>query len=193
MNTCNLTDTSVYHTISVLGKPSVDFSASPQPPRNNTPITFTNLSSGGVTYQWTFGDGDTINTFSLASVSHIYNISGLYNVCLHVTNQAGCIDSLCQTVSALITPLFDVPNAFSPNGDGVNDRIYVRGFGITEMKWNIYNRWGTLVYQSSDLSQGWDGSYKGVLQPMDVYQYVLEVKMSDGNKYFKKGDINLVR
>jgi len=193
VNTCNLTDTSVYHTISVLGKPSVDFSASPQPPRNNTPITFTNLSSGGVTYQWTFGDGDTINTFSLASVSHIYNISGLYNVCLHVTNQAGCIDSLCQTVSALITPLFDVPNAFSPNGDGVNDRIYVRGFGITEMKWNIYNRWGTLVYQSSDLSQGWDGSYKGVLQPMDVYQYVLEVKMSDGNKYFKKGDINLVR
>ena len=193
VNTCNLTDTSVYHTITVSGKPTVDFTASPQPPKNNTAITFTNLSTGGQTYQWTFGDGDTINTFNIASVSHIYNISGVFNVCLIVTNQAGCIDSLCQSVSALITPLFDVPTAFSPNGDGINDRIYVRGFGITSMKWNIYNRWGVLVYQSSDLTQGWDGTYKGLVQPQDVYQYVLEVVMSDGKKYLKKGDITLLK
>ena len=86
-----------------------------------------------------------------------------------------------------------MPTAFSPNGDGINDRIYVRGFGITSMKWNIYNRWGVLVYQSSDLTQGWDGTYKGLVQPQDVYQYVLEVVMSDGKKYLKKGDITLLK
>jgi gliding motility-associated-like protein len=191
--TCNKTDTSAYFTITVYTKPVADFSASPQPPKNNTAITFTNLSTNAVSYQWLFGDGDTLNTTSMAAVSHLYNATQSYNACLKAFSAGGCVDSVCRTITALISPVFDVPTAFSPNGDGVNDKIYIRGFGISSIQWNIYNRWGALVYQSFDKSQGWDGTYKGVLQPQDVFHYVLEVVMSDGKKYFKKGDITLLR
>jgi gliding motility-associated-like protein len=190
--TCNKADTARF-TITTLGKPIPGFTVSPQPPLNNQAIIFTNTSSGGSSYKWLFGDGDTLVTTSYASVSHIYEASGIFNACLIVFNDAGCSDTLCQPVQALITPLFDVPNAFSPNGDGVNDMIFVKGFGIAKLQWNIYNRWGILVFQSTNKNTGWDGMYNGRMQPEDVYHYVLEVKMSDGTKYTKKGDITLLK
>ena len=96
-------------------------------------------------------------------------------------------------VRAIVIPLLDVPNAFTPNGDGINDQVTVKGYGIAKLNWQIYNRWGTLVYQSSNLKTGWDGRYKGVLQPQEVYTYILDVQFSDGTKYQKKGDITLLR
>ena len=116
-----------------------------------------------------------------------------FNVCLLAFNQYSCSDTTCQFVSALVSPLIAVPSAFSPNGDGVNDRVYVRGFGIAKMMFRIYNRWGQLVFQSASEYQGWDGKYKGVLQPMDAYAYTLEVEFTDGTKATKKGDITLLR
>ena len=74
-----------------------------------------------------------------------------------------------------------------------NDRIYVRGFGIAKMIWRIYNRWGVLVYVGTYKDEGWDGTYKGVLQPQEVYHYTLLVEFADGTKATKKGDITLLR
>ncbi len=70
-------------------------------------------------------------------------------------------------------PLVDVPSAFTPGKFGANSIIRVVGFGIKEMKWSIYNRWGQKVYESNSLKSGWDGTFKGKLQPMDVYAYTL--------------------
>ena len=56
----------------------------------------------------------------------------------------GCSDTSCQQVTAIVSPLVDVPNAFSPNGDGTNDVVFVKGYGIGKMTWRIYNRWGQL-------------------------------------------------
>jgi gliding motility-associated-like protein len=100
---------------------------------------------------------------------------------------------VCQVVPALINPGVDVPNAFTPNGDGINDRVYVRGFGIAKMNFRIYNRQGLMVFQSLTTSIGWDGKYKGVLQPMDAYAYTLEIEFFDGSRATKKGDITLLR
>jgi len=86
-----------------------------------------------------------------------------------------------------------VPNAFTPNGDGKNDKVFVRGFGIAQMNFRIYNRWGQLVFESGSPSYGWDGTYKGVLQPMDAYAYTLTVQYGDGTVVNKKGDITLIR
>ena len=61
------------------------------------------------------------------------------------------------------------------------------------MSWKIYNRWGQLVFATTDLSQGWDGTFKGVLQPIDVYTYTLDVEFTDGKKLRKTGDISLLR
>ena len=68
------------------------------------------------------------------------------------------------------------------------------GFGIGKMDWKIYNRWGQLVFQSaSNKQQGWDGTFKGKPQPMDVYTYTLDVIFTDGKKLRKTGDITLIR
>jgi gliding motility-associated-like protein len=92
-----------------------------------------------------------------------------------------------------VLPLLDVPNAFTPNNDGVNDKLFVRGYGISKMRWRIYNRWGVMVFESIDRQQGWDGMYKGSMQPNEVYHYVLDVEYFDNSKSQKKGDITLLR
>jgi gliding motility-associated-like protein len=188
-NTCNLRDTTTGR-ITVSAGPVANFSFSPDPPQENTPTQFTNLSTGAVRYRWDFGDGDTSLQVNPA---HQYNQTGTFRVCLRAINQFGCVDTVCQDVQAVIVSLLDVPNAFSPNGDGMNDMIYVRGFGIDRMVWRIYNRQGLLVFQSASQLVGWDGRFKGILQPMDVYAYTLEVQFSDGTRATRKGDITLLR
>ncbi len=190
--TCNHNDsTSV--TITVHESPAASFTYTPTTPKENTPYQFTNASVGAVNYKWEFGDGDSLVTTSMLPVTHIYNTAGSYAVCLIAFNQFGCTDTLCQQVTAIVSPVADVPNAFSPNGDGTNDMIFVKGYGINKMSWNIYNRWGQLVFTSFNLNTGWDGRYKGELQPQDVYAYVLNIEFTNGIKLSKKGDITLLR
>ncbi|MBV9987326.1 MAG: PKD domain-containing protein [Chitinophagaceae bacterium] len=193
-NTCNRVDTSAYFTIVVSPYPKSAFTYMPQPTETNKPVSFLNGATGGAKYKWLFGDGDTLMTILPDTVvQHLYNATGTYNTCLVTYNSFGCIDTSCQTVSVVILNSVDVPNAFSPNGDGRNDKIYVHGYGITRMTWNIYNRWGTLVYQGTDPNAGWDGTYKGVLQPQDVYHYTLLIEFGGKEKATKKGDITLLR
>ncbi len=190
--TCNPTDDTT-ETIVVHESPTASFTYSPTTPKENTPYDFTNTSVGAVNYKWEFGDGDSLITTSMLPVSHIYNTAGSYAACLIAFNQYGCTDTSCQQVTAIVSPLVDVPNAFSPNGDGTNDVIFVKGYGIDKMTWNIYNRWGQLVFTSFNLNTGWDGHFKGALQPQDVYAYILNINFTDGTRYSKKGDITLLR
>jgi len=192
-STCNITDTATV-TVTIGAKPKAGYTFTPAAPIENEPFTFINTSTGATRYRWEFGDGDTLVTNSLDTpVIHQYNASGMYEVCLYVSTDMGCLDTSCLPINALTKPLVDVPNALSPNGDGHNDRIHVRGFGISKMDWKIYNRWGQLVFQSTSPSIGWDGYYKGVLQPQDVYTYVLNIIFTDNRTYQKKGDITLLR
>jgi gliding motility-associated-like protein len=126
-------------------------------------------------------------------VSHIYNASGSYRVYLIAFNQYGCSDTSYQDVTAIVSAVADVPNAFTPNGDGTNDKVFVAGYGIDKMTWRIYNRWGQLLFTSVNINTGWDGRFKGELQPQDVYGYILNIEFTDGTKSSKKGDITLLR
>ncbi|MBS1919261.1 MAG: PKD domain-containing protein [Bacteroidetes bacterium] len=192
-NTCNLTDTTRY-SITVFNNPVSNFTASPVPPVENTPTTFDNLSSpDAISFKWLFGDGDTLVTSSRSPVQHQYNATGTFNACLIAYNAAGCADTSCQQVQAIIVTLVDVPNAFTPQSGDINSKIMVRGFGIAKMHFIIWNRWGQKVFESENKSQAWDGKYKGVLQPMDVYAYTLDVVFFDGTKTTRKGDITLIR
>jgi gliding motility-associated-like protein len=192
-NTCNKTDTARF-TITVSGKPTSSYTYSPQPTEPNTAISFVNNASGGTTYKWLFGDGDSVMTSRKdTTVRHIYPATGVYNACLVAYNASGCSDTSCQSIDVTINPALDVPNAFTPNGDGRNDRIYVHGFGIAQMTWRIYDRWGNQVYAGADMNEGWDGKYKGRLMEQDVYHYTLQVVFSTKEKVLKKGDITLLR
>jgi len=192
-NTCNIIDSTSF-TILINGIPTAAFTASPQPPQVNTPISFTNLSSSdAIRFKWVFGDGDSLLTTSRGVIQHDFNLTGTYNTCLTAYNTAGCEATVCNPVSNVVEPAVDVPNAFTPQSGDVNSKIFVRGFGIAKMKFSIYARWGEKVFETADRRIGWDGHFKGKLLPMDVYAYTLEVEMVDGKKLRKTGDITLIR
>ncbi|HEY0730960.1 MAG TPA: PKD domain-containing protein, partial [Chitinophagaceae bacterium] len=192
--TCNISDsTSV--TITVYPSPQALFDiTSPQPPPVNTPITFNNLSSpDAVRFKWLFGDGDSLVTVSRALVQHEYNATTTYDACLLAYNAQGCVDTFCRQVVSVVEPAVDVPNAFTPLSGDINSVVMVRGFAIGKMKFIIWNRWGQKVFETDTNKVGWDGTFKGKLQPMDVYVYTLEVEFTDGTKASKRGDITLIR
>jgi gliding motility-associated-like protein len=191
-NTCNKID-STSATITLYTKPTADFGYQPNPSQTNTPTVFVPTSSPAVRYLWEFGDGTSEVKTSPDTVIHQYIRTDTFQVCLLVTNAEGCTDTVCHVVAALINPLLDVPNAFTPGRFGTNAIVKVVGFGIEHMTWRIYNRWGQVVFQSDDPNIGWDGYYRGVMQPMDVYAYTLEADFSDGTHATKKGDITLIR
>jgi gliding motility-associated-like protein len=188
-STCNKVDSTGF-LITVYEIPTANFSASPNPGPENTPTQFRNLSLGAVSYIWDFGDGQTSTE---TNPLYQFTSTGTFNVCLQAINPAGCIDTFCLDVTAKILPLVDVPNAFTPGKFGKNSIVRVEGFGVGKMNWKIYNRWGQLVFTATTKSQGWDGTFKGSLQPMDVYTYTLDVEFTDGKKFKKTGDITLLR
>ena len=189
-NTCNLRD-SLTKTIEVGTKPTAAFTFNPPNPGvANTPTRFTNLSTNATRYLWNFGDGDTS---TLVNPVHQFDSTAQNNTCLVALNAFGCSDVVCQIVESVVEPLLDVPKAFSPNMDGKNDILYVRGYGIIRMEFRIYNRWGQMVFRSTNPSTGWDGMFEGRIQPMDAYAYTLEAEFSNGQKLSRKGDITLLR
>lgn len=101
-----------------------------------------------------------------------------------------------QSVTIEVIEAFSagLPDTFTPNGDGINDIIYVKGWGIAEiLEFKIYNRWGEVVFETNDLSQGWNGKYKGQDQEIDTYVYILRVKGFADEEISTKGLINLTR
>jgi gliding motility-associated-like protein len=190
--TCNKTDVASI-TIVLKGKPTASFTYSPLTPQENFPYTFTNTSSAdAVSFKWLFGDGDSLLTNNRAPFDHQYNSNGKFTVLLIAYNNIGCSDTVPAEVTNIVVPKLDVPNAFTPAGPN-NNIIYIRGFAIGKMRWRIYNRFGNLVFESNSRNLGWDGKYKGVILPMDVYAYTLEVEFTDGVRTSKKGDITLLR
>jgi gliding motility-associated-like protein len=86
-----------------------------------------------------------------------------------------------------------VPNAFTPNGDGLNDTFGGLGRGVKKYHLIIYNRWGQLVFESNKQSNQWDGTYGGKLSPVGSYPYVIEVKGYYNKKFHKEGTISIVK
>ena len=114
------------------------------------------------------------------------------DLCIVASNPT-CADTMCKYIFIKFIPLIGVPNAFSPNGDGVNDVVKVEGMGIVELTFRIFNRWGELVFETHDVNQGWDGIYKGTLQEMDVFTYTVQATLINGQAVPLKGNITLLR
>lgn len=86
-----------------------------------------------------------------------------------------------------------IPNTFTPNGDGRNDEFLAYGNTVSRFKMRIYNQWGEFLYESNALTSGWDGRYKGNIQPSGVYVYYIDVTFNDGTTKSFKGTITLLR
>jgi len=105
----------------------------------------------------------------------------------------GCFASTSVVVNVEGEPELFIPNLFSPNGDGTNDKFEVFGFGIRDFDLKIFNRWGEKVFESTNQYSYWDGSYKGVMQNPEVYTYLLNATYLDSRKVTKTGTVTLVR
>ena len=116
---------------------------------------------------------------------------------LEVTDTMDCGFVANNQYNIIVLPesSVDVPDAFTPNGDGDNDKIYVRGWGIKRLiEFSIYNRWGERVYTSSDINEGWDGTFNGKPQNIDTYAYFVKVETYvDEKPITKKGTFVLIR
>jgi gliding motility-associated-like protein len=186
---CNGSDT-FRQIIKVIGAPIADFSFVPITPEANVPTSFTNMSVNAVRYSWDFGDAtSSIETNPV----HQYNKTGTYRACLTAYNNSNCPSVACKEVPADVVPIIGLPSGFSPNGDGENDILYVRGAAIKTLDLKIYNRWGELIFETTSKNIGWDGSYKGQPQPIDAYAYVLSVSFIDETSKLLKGNITLLR
>jgi gliding motility-associated-like protein len=147
----------------------------------------------GYQYNWQ-SDANMSNTISSNPTTNPDQTSVYY---ITVTDAQGCSkeDSIIIYVDNTFCedPFIFVPNAFSPDGDGHNDIIYVHGGNITRINFVIYNRWGEEVFSSNDQQKGWDGTYKGKNCPPDVYGYYMTCQCLDGAELTKKGNITLLR
>jgi len=112
-----------------------------------------------------------------------------------VVNEEGCIATDTFTVFVEFLPEVFFPNAFSPNGDGVNDIFQSIGYNITTYNLKIYNRWGEMLYETNtyDSSSGWDGTFEGEEQEMSTYIWQVNVGFIDGQEYIDTGNFTLVR
>jgi gliding motility-associated-like protein len=173
-------------------KPMVaDFSFDPDPPMPNSAVHFQNLSTSYASiFRWNFGDGTTSTD---PNPDKQYSDSGSYHVCLVASDTNNCIDTACKDIKADIDKVVGVPSAFSPNGDGNNDVLYIRGFRLKSVRLRVYNRWGTIVFETDTKDKGWDGTYKGQPQVEEVYAYTLEATYLDGTTVQKTGSITLIR
>jgi gliding motility-associated-like protein len=188
---CNVVDT-VAKPVIVYAQPIANFILERDTYKFEEEVYLQNTSINANTYNWSFGDGNTSTDFS---PTYQYKKSiGWNQICLeaYILN-APCRDTICDSVYISFIPLIGVPNAFSPNGDGINDRVFVEGRGVVELEFRIFNRWGQQVYYSTDQKEGWDGVYKGERQELEVYTYLVRARFINDVRKELKGNITLLR
>ncbi len=146
---------------------------------------------GNISYSWT--PTEFLNCTNCPNVT----LQPLRNICYRIdfNDDRGCypkFTEFCIIVDEKYT--VDVPNAFTPNEDGRNDKLYVRGFGIKKLlNFTIYNRWGEVVFESTDMAVGWDGKYKDKIQNDETYAFVVNAETWSGKVLSKNGYITLLK
>jgi gliding motility-associated-like protein len=167
----------------------------------NDSVQFQDLSqvaTGNInSWNWDFGD---LNTSSIQHPIHVYADTGTYYVSLAIASDSGCVSQYLDTVS--VTPCDSepsvvgtptVPSIFTPNGDGKNDVLYVKGGPFQRLDFKVFNEWGNMIFESTIQSSGWDGTFKSALQPVGRYIWTVDGETIDGRTIKKAGEVLLSR
>ena len=158
------------------------------PDEGYAPMTvFFKGEPGGTDYFWSFGDG---SSSSEINPQHTFNNSGEYNVILIYTNSNSCTDTAYHTV--FVQP--DIPNVFSPNGDGMNDLFMISLKGMSSYSLLIFNRWGQKLFESEFPEEGWNGKTQNGSPTSDgTYFFILNAESKKGKQYIHQGIVTLLR
>ena len=189
--------------VTVSDAPIADFQLNP----NETSILYTTIemidksSSNVISWDWDFGDN--LGYSNARSPKYTYpEAVAQYQISLKVRDGNGCSDSTYKILSITDDHWIYIPNSFSPNSDAVNDLFYISYHGIRQNSFtiNIYNRSNEVVYSTNNINDlsienGWDGTHqsKGFDLPFGTYVYEVSYQDIDGWKYFKQGNINIIR
>jgi gliding motility-associated-like protein len=151
-------------------------------------------ASGGVGYSWS--PGFSLSATDIANPVAVFNTpteGQQYKVL--VSNEAGCVDSAQITVKVFQSgPYVFVPNAFTPNSDGKNDKLRPIAVGMQRIEqFIVYNRWGQMVFNTTKNGEGWDGSIGGQMQGAGMYVWLVKAIDFNGKAYFQKGTVALIR
>lgn len=180
--------------ITVHPKPFPEFAFTPTVTEILYPeITFIDLSGGSpVQWNWQFGTGDGS---TVQNPVYSYADTGIFTVQMEVLNQYGCSDTIEHTLVILPSFTIYVPNAFTPDGNGLNDVFMPEGIGWTDYELRIFSRWGAQVFESFDPLVGWDGTIraKGEVAPPDVYVWRIFVRDNHKRNQDFIGHVTLVR
>jgi gliding motility-associated-like protein len=148
-------------------------------------------------YSYTWSPEDVLISNGLASVIAQPQQTTTFEVAVTDSQYPQCSDraEVTVVVEELICgpPEIYVPNAFTPDGDGLNDEFLVRGENISELTFKIYNRWGELVFESTNQQEGWDGIWNDSRVENGVYVYHLDLTCIDGQEYFEKGNVTILK
>ena len=177
--------------LEILPNPSASFSHTPDLANYYQPdFVFTNTSTDATNYSWDFGDGSSTNGFG---ASHRYTDTGFYAVTLIAENDIGCSDIFTKLVQVEDAFKLFTPNAFSPNNDNTNDVFSITSRGVKVFNILIFNRWGEILFQSSDIKDSWDGTFDGENVHEGIYYYSLYGKDYKNDVFQEKGEIMLLR
>lgn len=185
-------------TVTVLNKTQVKaaIAATDYLCRSFDSVYFASSSIGDINkWFWDFGNGNT-SIAATPPVQHYLIPAGriLYYAKLMVTDATGCADSTVHVLNVVENCYIAVPNAFTPNGDGLNDYLYpLNAYKATNLSFKVFNRLGQLVFATKDRTQKWDGKIRGVNQETGVYVWMLEYDDVSSRRVSLKGTTLLIR
>ncbi len=157
-------------------------------------ILFKNMSMGKIIdWDWDFANGARSNMQNPA-VQYYPADGAFYSVKLTVTDSSGCKQSAKKILKSADNCFIAVPNAFTPNNDGLNDFLYpLNAYKATHLVFKIFDRWGRLLFETRDWTKKWDGSFSGAPQASGVYVWMLSYTDADHKQVFLKGTAALIR
>lgn len=162
----------------------------------NPTINFINQSNGANAWLWSFGDVNHGNSTSYHT-NYTYSDTGKFEVTLIVYNEFGCSDTAKYTITIEADYVIYIPNSFTPNNDGLNDVFIATGTGIKneDFEFYIFDRWGNLIFQSQNASEGWNGKANNgnEIAQEDTYVWLIKTKDLSGQKHRYVGHVNLLR
>lgn len=187
-----IVDDSIFVTVSFIDPSSVVASASQYIAAVGSNVTLFGLPSGMDTYSWSPTTGVSEPTMqqtnAAVNATTIFTLTVSEGACTESdTTEVKVYEIICED------PYVFIPNAFSPNGDNENDILYVRGIWIEKMIFRIFDRWGEMVFESTDPTIGWDGTFKDRKLDPDVYDFYLDVTCIGGLKSIVKGNVTLMK
>ncbi len=182
--------------VSAYPLPVADFTYSPlKPIENFEEVLFTNTSKGQdqTVWHWFVADKAAVMDFKGPNTMYLFKESGYYSVALETSNAFGCKDSIVKTIEVDIDFTIYVPNAFTPNGDDLNEVFLPVSRGAKFYQMQIFNRWGQLIFSSTELSRGWDGTYNGQDCKEDSYVWKIKLSTQRGQEKLYSGNVLLTR